>query len=81
MRTYKISWRRLLQNVIGIAGTGGEIHTYMTISFSYAYLNGLLRLIVSSDCVVTAVHRPSRATSPLMTVSGELPRRAHYGRP
>ena len=39
----------------------------MTISFSYAYLNGLDRFIVSSLCVVTAVHRLSRATSPRMT--------------
>jgi hypothetical protein len=40
---------------------------YMTISFSYAYLKGLLRLIVSSDWVTTAVHRPNLAMSPLIT--------------
>lgn len=39
----------------------------MTISFSYAYLKGLLLLIVSSDWVVTAVHLAKRAISPLMT--------------
>lgn len=39
----------------------------MTISFSYAYLKGLERLIVSSPCVVTAVQRPRRATSPRRT--------------
>lgn len=39
----------------------------MTISFSYAYLKGLDRLIVSSDWVVTAVHLLSLATSPRMT--------------
>lgn len=41
----------------------------MTISFSYAYLNGLDRLMVSSDCVVTAVHLCRRATSPRRTES------------
>jgi hypothetical protein len=40
----------------------------MTISFSYVYLKGLLRLIVSSPFVTISVHRPSRATSPRMTV-------------
>ena len=40
----------------------------MTISFSYAYLKGLDRRIVSSPCVQIAVHRPSRAMSPRMTV-------------
>lgn len=39
----------------------------MTISFSYAYLNGLLRLIVSSDSVTKAVHLDNRAISPRMT--------------
>ena len=39
----------------------------MTISFSYAYLKGLDRRIVSSPCVQIAVHRPSRAMSPRMT--------------
>lgn len=40
---------------------------HMTISFSYAYLKGLERLIVSSPWVVTAVQRPRRATSPRRT--------------
>lgn len=39
----------------------------MTISFSYVYLNGLLRRIVSSPRVTMSVHRPRRATSPRMT--------------
>ncbi len=39
----------------------------MTISFSYAYLNGFERLMVSSPSVVTSVHLPSLAISPLMT--------------
>ncbi len=43
--------------------------TYITISFSYAYLNGFDRLILSSLCVVvTAVHRLKRAISPRMTI-------------
>ena len=42
----------------------------MTISFSYAYLKGLDRRIVSSPCVQIAVHRPSRAMSPRMTAHG-----------
>jgi hypothetical protein len=42
----------------------------MTISFSYVYLNGLLRRIVSSPRVTMSVHRPSRATSPRMTGLG-----------
>jgi regulation of enolase protein 1 (concanavalin A-like superfamily) len=48
---------------------GEKSTTHITISFSYAYLNGLDRLIVSSDWVVTAVHRPKRAISPRMTIS------------
>lgn len=39
----------------------------MTISFSYAYLKGLLRLMVSSDSVTNAVHLDNRAISPRMT--------------
>lgn len=41
--------------------------TYITISFSYAYLNGFERFIVSSPCVQIRVHRPRRAISPRMT--------------
>jgi hypothetical protein len=59
----------------------------MTISFSYAYLNGLERLIVSSLWVVTAVHLPRRAISPLMTggrdqrrISTRAYRPSHYSR-
>lgn len=39
----------------------------MTISFSYAYLNGFDRRMVSSPWVQIAVQRPSRAMSPRMT--------------
>lgn len=39
----------------------------MTISFSYAYLNGLDRRTVSSPSVHINVQRPSRAMSPRMT--------------
>ena len=49
-------------------GRGRGSRAYMTISFSYAYLKGLDRRIVSSPCVQIAVHRPSRAMSPRMTV-------------
>jgi hypothetical protein len=51
----------------------------MTISFSYAYLNGLLRrtvsIVTSADLeslspVVMAVHRSSRAMSPRNTARG-----------
>jgi len=48
--------------------------THMTISFSYAYLNGFDRLMVSSPSVQIIVHRPNRAMSPRMT------RRVGYGR-
>lgn len=41
--------------------------THMTISFSYAYLNGFERLMVSSPCVHIDVQRPRRAMSPRMT--------------
>jgi len=43
------------------------LRAHMTISFSYAYLNGLDRLIVSSPCVHIAVQRPNLAISPRMT--------------
>jgi len=39
----------------------------MTISFSYAYLNGLDLRTVSSPSVHINVQRPSRAMSPRMT--------------
>jgi len=39
----------------------------MTISFSYAYLNGLDRRMVSSLSVHINVQRPNRAMSPRMT--------------
>lgn len=41
--------------------------THMTISFSYAYLKGFERLMVSSLWVQMSVQRPSRAISPRMT--------------
>lgn len=44
----------------------------MTISFSYAYLKGFDRLIVSSPCVQIEVQRPRRAISPRMTMSEEV---------
>lgn len=44
-------------------------YSYMTISFSYAYLSGFDLRIVSSPCVHIRVHRPSLAISPLMTIS------------
>jgi len=50
----------------------------MTISFSYAYLSGLERRIVSSPCVQMRVQRPSLAMSPRMTkkrVSRIVPRK------
>lgn len=39
----------------------------MTISFSYVYLNGLERRMVSSPSVDICVHLPRRAMSPLIT--------------
>lgn len=42
---------------------------HMTISFSYAYLKGFERLMVSSPCVHINVHLPRRAISPRMTMS------------
>ena len=45
-------------------------HTHITISFSYAYLNGFERFMVSSPCVEIRVHRPSLAMSPLITEGG-----------
>lgn len=39
----------------------------MTISFSYAYLKGFDRFIVSTPSVQIAVHRPNLAMSPLIT--------------
>lgn len=65
----------------------------MTISFSYAYLNGLLRLIVlgspanpsslsgaRSLPVVIAVHLSSRAMSPRRTEAKRFSRRPKDGR-
>lgn len=45
----------------------GEMKIYITISFSYAYLKGFERLMVSSPCVHIKVQRPRRAMSPLIT--------------
>lgn len=44
----------------------------MTISFSYAYLNGFDRRIVSSPRVQMAVHLPKRAMSPRRTEEEKL---------
>jgi hypothetical protein len=44
----------------------------MTISFSYAYLKGFDRRMVSSPWVQIAVHRPSRAMSPRMTAYAQV---------
>jgi hypothetical protein len=41
----------------------------MTISFSYAYLKGFDRLMVSSPWVQIEVHLPNRAMSPRITTS------------
>lgn len=45
-----------------------EMRAHMTISFSYVYLNGLERRMVSSPSVDICVHLPRRAMSPLITI-------------
>lgn len=51
----------------------------MTISFSYAYLKGFERLMVSSPCVHIDVQRPSRAMSPRMTAASSVSCQSVYG--